>query len=264
MYGFSLLPSPTGLVLSSAGAVAIGAFVRIEARTAAPLLDMRVFRTNRIFAFSNLAALINYSATWTVGFLLSLYLQYIKGLPAARAGLVLIVQPALMALCSPLAGRLSDRVEPRTIASIGMAACSAGLGLFAFLAAGTSFWGVVAGLALLGVGFGLFSSPNTNAVMGSVESRQYGLASATLGTMRLTGQMMSAGLMMMIFAMIMGRTPIRPSLYPLFLRSVRTAFVLYAALCGAGVFASLARGRREAGKGGGNGPLENGPGPALE
>ncbi len=244
MYGFSRLPSSLGFALTAAGALALAGFVGFELRVPAPLLDLGLFRHNRIFAFSNLAALINYSSTWAVGFLLSLYLQDIKGLGPREAGLVLIAQPVMMALCSPFAGRLSDRTEPRVLASLGMGLTAAALVFFGFLRPGTPFGVVVAGLAVLGIGFGLFSSPNTNAVMGSVDRRFYGVASATLGTMRLSGQMFSAGLMMMLFSLFLGRQAIVPELYPVFMAAVRTAFILYAGLCFAGVFASLARGDR--------------------
>jgi EmrB/QacA subfamily drug resistance transporter len=244
MYGFSRLPSLPGVALTAAGLLALAGFVDFELRTEHPLLDLRIFRHNRIFAFSNLAALFNYSATSAVAFLMSLYLQYIKGLPPQKAGLVLVAQPIVMALASPFAGRLSDRTEPRLIASAGMALSAAGLLLFSFLGPDTGFGFIVGSLVCLGLGFGLFSSPNTNAVMCSVERRHLGIASAALGTMRLTGQMMSAGTTMMIFALFMGRVPIEPAVYPLFLRSARFAFAFFAALCVAGVFASLARGDR--------------------
>ena len=244
MYGFSRLPSLPGALLTAAGLLALIGFVLFELQVGAPLLDLRLFRHNRIFAFSNLAALFNYSATSAVAFLMSLYLQYIKGLPPQKAGLVLVAQPIVMALASPFAGRLSDRSEPRFIASLGMALSAAGLLLFSLLGPDTGFGFIVASLVCLGLGFGLFSSPNTNAIMSSVERRHLGLASASLGTMRLTGQMMSAGMTMMIFAVFMGRVPITPSVYPQFLGSVRFAFAFFSALCVAGIFASLARGDR--------------------
>jgi EmrB/QacA subfamily drug resistance transporter len=244
MYGFSRLPSALGAALTAAGLLALAGFVLHELRVPAPLLDLRLFRHNRIFAFSNLAALFNYSATSAVAFLLSLYLQYIKGLPPQKAGLVLVAQPIVMALASPFAGRLSDRSEPRVIASLGMALSAAGLLLFSLLGPDTDFPFIVGSLVLLGLGFGLFSSPNTNAVMCSVEKKHLGVASAALGTMRLTGQMMSAGTAMMIFALFMGRVPITPAVYPQFLRSARFAFAFFSALCVAGVFSSLARGDR--------------------
>jgi len=244
MFGFSRLPSKLGFVLAAAGTAALVLFVRLEGKVAKPLLETRLFRRNKIFAFSNLAALINYSATAASGFILSLYLQYVKGLPPHQAGLVLIAQPLLMTVSSPFAGRLSDRAEPQTIASLGMALSSAGLFLFAFIREGTPLTFVVGGLALLGLGFGLFSSPNTNAVMGAVERRLYGVAAASLGTMRLSGQMLSLGITMLILAVVMGPVAIRPEHFPSFLRSARIAFAFYAALCAIGIFASLARGKR--------------------
>ncbi|HMA54174.1 MAG TPA: MFS transporter, partial [Acidobacteriota bacterium] len=244
MYGFSRLPSPLGFALIAAGLAALALFVFLELRLPGPLIDLGLFRRNRIFAFSNLAALFNYSATAAVAFLMSLYLQYIKGLPPHKAGFVLVAQPIVMALTSPFAGRLSDRTEPRLIASAGMALSAVGLLLFSFIGPETDFGFIVGTLVCLGLGFGLFSSPNTNAVMSSVEKRHLGIASASLGTMRLTGQMMSAGITMMIFALVMGRAPITPALYPLFLRSTHIAFIFFAALCLAGIFASLARGNR--------------------
>ncbi len=244
MFGFSRLPALPGVLITTAGILTLAGFIVLELRLPAPLFDLRLFRHNRIFAFSNLAALFNYSATSAVAFLMSLYLQYIKGLPPQKAGLVLVAQPIVMALTSPFAGRFSDRTEPRLIASAGMALSAVGLVLFSFIGPGTGFGFIVGTLICLGLGFGLFSSPNTNAVMCSVERRHLGVASAALGTMRLTGQMLSSGIVMMIFALVMGQAAIEPSVYPLFLRSAHVAFVFFAILCFAGVFASLARGNR--------------------
>ena len=244
MYGFSRLPSLLGAGLVAAGLASLGAFVLWEQRVSAPVLDVRFFRANRVFAFSNAAALINYSATSAVSFLLSLYLQYVKGLPPQKAGLVLVAQPVVMALFSPLAGKASDRVEPRVVASAGMVISSAGLFALVFLGPATPIGFIIAALLGLGFGFALFSSPNTNAVMGSVERRAFGVAASTLGTMRLTGQMLSLGISVLIIAFFMGNVRIGAANLPLFLASARTAFAVFGALCVVGVFASLARGKR--------------------
>jgi MFS family permease len=192
---------------------------------------------------SNLAAFIHYSATFAVAFFLSLYLQYIKKLSPQSAGAILVFQPVVMAVCSPFAGRLSDRIEPRIVASMGMALTAVGLFLLAFLQGNTGLEFVIADLILLGLGFALFSSPNTNAVMSSVEKRFYGVASGTLGTMRLTGQMLSMGIAMLIFAVHIGPTQITLEYFPVLLKSTRSAFILFGILCSGGVLASLARGR---------------------
>ncbi|MEW6771369.1 MAG: MFS transporter [Bacillota bacterium] len=243
MYGFSALPGTRGIVLTLAGVLGILIFVIWETKTRSPILEVNLFRKNTIFAFSNLAALINYSATFAVGFLLSLYLQYIKGLAEQSAGFVLVSQPVVMAVFSPFAGRLSDRIEPRLVASTGMALTAAGLFLLTFLNENTALGFIVAILGLLGLGFALFSSPNTNAVMSSVEKKFYGVASGTLGTMRLTGQMLSMGIAMLIFAVYVGEVQITAQYYPPFLSGIRAAFFIFAVLCFGGVFASLARGR---------------------
>ena len=218
-------------------------FVRWEIKQKHPILQIELFKNNIVFAFSNLAALINYSATFAVSFLLSLYLQYIKGFTPEKAGLILIAQPVMMAIFSPLAGILSDRIEPLIIASIGMALTTAGLVMLIFVGNGASIGFIIVSLIILGLGFGLFSSPNTNAVMGSVERKFYGVASGMLGTMRLTGQTFSLGISLLLFALYIGRVEITPEYYPLFLKSMRTAFIIMTILCFLGIFASIARGK---------------------
>ena len=174
---------------------------------------------------------------------MSLYLQYIQGLPPQTAGLVLMAQPVMMALFSPVAGRLSDRIEPRLLASTGMGIIVVGMVVFTRVSTDTPLGGIVANLVLLGFGFALFSSPNMSAIMGSVAKHQYGLASGTAATMRLLGQMMSMATATVVLALLVGREAIEPHNYDRFLLSVRTAFTISALLCTAGVFFSLFRGR---------------------
>jgi predicted MFS family arabinose efflux permease len=189
MYGLSLLPAKQGVGFIVGGFIGIWVFIVWEEKTENPVFDLNLFKTNRVFAFSNLAALINYSATFAVAFLLSLYLQHIKRLSPENAGIILVAQPVVQTLFSPLAGRLSDRVEPRIVATTGMSLTALGLVFFIFLDEHSASELMVAWLILLGFGFALFSSPNTNAIMGSVERRFYGLASGSVGTMRLLGMM---------------------------------------------------------------------------
>ncbi len=242
MYGFSILPTPLSVLLVSLGAVGMLGFVQWEMKTKSPVFNISLFRKNRVFIFSNLAALINYSATFAVSFLLSLYLQYTQGFSPQGAGLVLVFQPAVQAIFSPLAGRLSDRIEPRIVASIGMALTFVGLCFLSFLSGETKLQFIIISLIILGFGFALFSSPNTNAVMSSVEQRFYGVASATLGTMRLTGQMLSMGIVMILITIYIGRVQITPEYYSSFLTSAKVGFIIFAALCFAGIFSSLTRG----------------------
>lgn len=243
MYGLSELPRIAGAVPIVAGLAVLAVFVWYELRTPSPVLNMDLFTRSRAFLFSNLAALINYSATFAVTFLLSLDLQYTKGFSPQAAGLVLIAQAVVQVIVSPYAGRLSDRMDPRTVASIGMGLTAVGLGLLALLTETTPIWYIVACLVVLGLGFGLFSSPNTNAIMSAVDRRYYGVASGMNGTMRLLGQMLSMGLAMMVFSVMIGRVEITPPYYPAFVSSIRVAFALFTLLCLVGIGASLGRGR---------------------
>ncbi|MEM2866225.1 MAG: MFS transporter [Candidatus Hadarchaeales archaeon] len=248
VYGLSSLPSPLGLSSFLCGVLLFPLFLLLEGREREPILNLSLFRGNRVFLFSNLAAFINYSATFASTFLLSLYLQHPRSLSPGEAGAVLMVQPLLQALFSPLAGRWSDRMEPQVVASAGMALTSVGLFSLAFLGERTPLVQVVLSLSVLGLGFALFSSPNTNAVMSSVEGKYYGLASATLGTMRQVGQATSMGIATLTLSLHLGRTKLEPEVYSPFLEAMRALFLLFALLCLLGTFFSLARGKVHGGK----------------
>jgi MFS family permease len=207
-----------------------------------PVLDVSLFTKNKAFTLSNTAALINYAATFAVAFLLSFYLQHIKGLSPQQAGLVLVCQPVVQAAFSPVAGRLSDKVEPRILASLGMAITAFCLFILASFTAGTALVYVVLTLGLLGLGFAFFSSPNMNAIMSSVEDKLHGVASSMVATVRTLGQMFSMGIAMLTFAIFMGQVEISPPLYPLLLMAIKVSCTIFGILCVAGVFASLARG----------------------
>jgi len=243
MYGFSLLPQILGFVLLLIGIIFLFIFIRYEMNAVQPLLNVGLFKANPIFLFSNLAALINYSATSAVSFLLSLYLQYIKGYQPQQAGIILIAQPLTMTLLSPVAGRLSDRIQPQIIASAGMGLTGLGLFFLSFINSSVSVDSIIIYLLILGLGFALFSSPNTNAVMSSVEKANYGIAASTLATMRLLGQMSSMGIVMLIFSLVLGRIKITPEGYPLFINALKIAFYIFTGLCIFGVYASLKRGK---------------------
>jgi EmrB/QacA subfamily drug resistance transporter len=241
MYGFSRLPSPTGWILIIAGFFMAILFLFAEKKTENPVFDINLILHNRVFAFSGIAALIHYSATSATGFFISLYLQYLKGLDARTAGLIMISQPIAMTLLSPVAGKLSDRKNPGVIASTGMAMTAAGLILLCFIKATTPDYLIIILLTLMGTGFGLFSSPNSNAIMSSVEKRHLGVASGVVGTMRMVGQMMSMGIAMMLISLYIGKQTINPSTYPGLIAAMRTGFLVFSTLSVFGIFASLAR-----------------------
>jgi len=245
--GMSAVSENRGLWMILAGLALIFAFIIWELKEKQPVFDVTLFRTNRVFAFSCLAALINYAATYALSFLLSLYLQDIKGLSSQAAGIVLVFQPLVQASFSPLAGKLSDRVEPRIVATIGMIITTAGLFLFTFLKQDTSLVTIIGCLIILGFGFAFFSSPNTNAIMSSVEKRYLGIASGVIGTMRSLGMMVSMGIFTVIISIRMGRVHITEEQYPILMSSIVIAFIIFTVLCFMGIFASMARGKRNSG-----------------
>jgi EmrB/QacA subfamily drug resistance transporter len=248
MVSVSLFPHTVGFILLGVSLSVFIFFYFIETRAADPILNAALFKSNKTFTLSNSAALINYSATYAVSFLMSFYLQSVKLLTPQEAGTILITQPVVQAFFSPIAGRLSDKTEPRFVASAGMALLTIGLIIFCFLDKDTSFVLIIATLATMGLGFALFSSPNVNAVMSSVEKKQYGVASSILASMRLVGQMLSMGIVIVIFSLFIGSEKISPANQDAFLTSARTAFILFSVLCFMGIFASLARGKIHSGK----------------
>lgn len=225
------------------GMVLLLVFLYHQAHSKMPIFDVNLFRKNTVFAMSSLAAMINYSATFAISFVLSLYLQLIRGFDAATAGSIMLLQPVIMALCSPKAGALSDRMQPRIVASVGLGLNAIGLAAFAFLDVDTPIWWIGVTFVVIGLGFALFSSPNNNAIMGAVEPKHYGVASSIVAVMRLVGQALSMAVVTAVLSVYM-----RPALSPEYLSSMldgfRLSFGIFAVLCAIGIVASLARGKR--------------------
>ena len=244
MYGLSNLPGLPALLMTLGGLGGLLWFIRLEMKTALPVLDVRMFKQNLVYGLSNLSAFINYAATFAVSFMLSLYLQYVHLLTPRDAGLILMIQPAVMALVSVGAGRLSDKWNASALASVGMAVSALGLFLLIFLGQQTSYVYILAALATLGLGFGLFSSPNTNVVMSSVDKNLYGVASATLATMRNLGMLFSMALASLAVHVFVGNRNMSAETTDDFLQASQLVFILFSAFCLLGLFTSLQRKRR--------------------
>jgi MFS family permease len=241
IFGFSRLPETSAFLLIIMGFSAFTGFVLYELRHRQPVFNVRIFSGNKIFGLSSVSALINYASTSAVAFMMSLYLQYVRGFDARDAGLILISQAIVQSLVSLYAGRLSDKFNPSMLATSGMGIIVAGLAGFIFITISTPVWLLIALLVVLGAGFGLFSSPNTNVIMGSVEKKYLGQASATMGTMRLTGQAFSMGIAAMAISLFVGNKVITPELIPNFMKSLHVTFLICAVLCIAGTYASSFR-----------------------
>jgi EmrB/QacA subfamily drug resistance transporter len=244
MYGLSKIPHYEGFMFLIIGIIILTGFVIWEMKIKHPILNMNLFRNNRTFKFSSLAALINYSATFAVTFLMSLYLQYIKQMTPQQAGFILVFQPVTMAVFASYAGRLSDRHEARIISTIGMSFTVFGIIMLALMSESTPVFYIIFCMIFLGLGFGFFSSPNSNAIMSAVESKNFGIASAILSTMRLCGQMLSMGIATLVISIFIGTVQITHKYHFQLMQSIKIVFTICAALCILGIFASLTKGEK--------------------
>jgi len=243
MYGISNITSMKfGWCCIAAGITAGIIFVRVELKAKNPVIQVRIFVKNMIYTLSNLAALLNYGATFAIGYLMSIYLQVVMGYSSQTAGIILIAQPAVMAFLSPVTGRLSDKkVEPYKLASAGMGVCSLCLLFFAYISADTPLWAIIAVLFCTGIGFALFSSPNTNAVMACVPQEKYSIASSILATMRSLGHTSSMAVVTMIVSVYLGSKGLENAEPDLLIETMHVAFLVFTGLCIAGLFMSLKR-----------------------
>jgi EmrB/QacA subfamily drug resistance transporter len=241
VFGGGKIRTIPGIIICISGVFLMVYFFFFEKKNTSPILNVSLLKNNSSFTYANMAALIHYSATFGIGFLLSLYLQYAKGLSPRDAGLVLVVQPIIMAISAPLTGRMSDKMNPGILASVGLLFTLVGLTGLVFLDGASSIVYITLLLILLGLGFGFFTSPNTNAIMSAVEKKDYGIASGINGTMRVFGQTFSMMLVTIFMTVYLGKAKISPDTVDLFLKSMKISFVLFALFCLPAIWFSLQR-----------------------
>ena len=242
IYGLTILPGLFGVFWMAAGLILAWFFVRWEKQQSMPLINISLFSQNHTFFFSNLAAMINYAVVFAIGFLVSLSFQYNRGIDPTTTGLILLSQPLIQTIVSPFAGHLSDIIQPRIIATVGMACTTGGLVILLLTISSATMPYVIVGLCVLGLGYGLFSSPNTNAIMSSVPVKFLGMASGMVSTMRSIGQLISMAIAMIVFALIMGTVQITPAVYGGLEQSVTVILWIFVILGVLGTGASYARG----------------------
>lgn len=238
MYGFTILNTQLGIILTILGIIILVIFGLVELRQVNPVFDIRFFKNHK-FLSANFASLCAYLATYAVTTILNYHLQYIKGFDSQTAGLILLVAPLCQVVLAPIAGRLSDKFVPQILAAIGMGLGTVSLFLFSSLDANTSIEFLIVAMIIYGVAFGLFSPPNTSVIMGSVPQKDTSAASAAVATMRSVGQAMSMGILTLVFAFIMGDVPIVAEYYPLLISSCQITCLICVVLCIASVFASF-------------------------
>ena len=238
IYGFTILNETLGVILTVLGIIFLIIFGFIELKEAHPVFDIRFFKNHK-FLSANFASLCAYLATFAVTTILNYHLQYIKGFDSQTAGIILLAAPLCQVVLAPIAGRLSDKYVPQILAAIGMGLGTVSLILFSFLNEATSLEFLIMAMIIYGIGFGLFSPPNTNVIMSSVPPKDTSVASAAVATMRTVGQAMSLGILTLVFAFVMGNVPIVEQYYPLLISSCQITCIICVVLCIASVLASL-------------------------
>ena len=163
------------------------------------------------------------------------------GYTSQTAGIILIASPVVQAAFSPIMGKLSDQRSPQIISAFGMVLCSISLFFYGFLTEVTPLWLILVALAVTGVGFAMFSSPNTNAVMTSTKRRDYGVASSVLATMRSIGHTSSMAVVTIVVGLYMGAESLTNAPVPRLFQTMHTCFFLFGGLCILGFFIALKR-----------------------
>lgn len=242
LYGLTdFMTSLTARIIFFISLVLAGVFVWAEKKTDNPVLDITMFTGSRTFTMSNIAALLNYGASFSISYLMSIYLQNVRGMSSDAAGLVLITAPLLQVIFSPLAGSLSDRHAPALLASAGMSLTCAGIVMLIFVRNSTSMLYIIAALAVVGSGFGFFSSPNTNAIMSSADRDKYGVASSIMSASRTIGQTASMSVVTAVFAIVIGNVELSSTAPGSLVSALSVEFIVSAVLCGLGIFCSARR-----------------------
>ena len=238
IYGFTTLTTSTGLILTILGLIILVVFGAYELRQKSPVFNMNLFK-NKKFTSSNIAALCSYIAVMVVTTILNYHFQYVRGWDAQMAGMILIITPIIMAIMAPNSGKLSDRIHPQKLAAIGMGIATVALLILTFLNGDTPIYLVILAMVLQGIGMGLFSSPNMNAIMSSVPPKDAPTASASQATMRTIGQTMSLGLLTLVFAWVMGTLPLATKYAGMVVQASQIICGICAVACILAVFASL-------------------------
>ncbi len=238
VYGFTSLITTPGKILTVLGIILLVIFGSYELKQKSPVFNMNLFK-NKKFTSSNVAALCSYLAIMVVTTILNYHFQYVRGWDAQMSGMILIITPIIMAIMAPNSGRLSDKIHPQKLAAIGIGIAAIALAILTFLTGDTPLYVVVLAMVLQGIGMGLFSSPNMNAIMSSVPPKDAPTASASQATMRTIGQTMSLGLLTLIFAWVMGNLELAPQYAGMIIQASQIICAICTVACILAVFASL-------------------------
>ena len=226
--------------LAAVSVAALAVFIRLETRPQTAMLGLGILR-NRQFTGAVAAQQVHFIAVSAVLILLPFYLERVQGLEPKQVGLYLVTLPVLMFLVAPVAGWLSDRIGFRVLTTLGMATMGLGILLFSGWSAQTSAPAILGSLVVLGLGVGMFGTPNSSALMGSVTEAQRAVVSSILATNRNIGQSLGVALSTALFSFFEHRSPGSASPTAAFLAGFRPVTLLAAGMAALGVLICLIR-----------------------
>jgi EmrB/QacA subfamily drug resistance transporter len=244
VYGLSRLPSLLGIALLSASLLSLVAFVYHQSQIKHPLIRVQMFRESRVFSLSLSTSFLMYGSNFAIIFLLSLYLQYVRGFSPAEAGQILLLQALCMAIVAPIAGKLADRFQPRIVATLGCAIVTVGFVFLKQIDLHTSASYIGGSLALIGLGFGLFSTPNNSAIMGAVKEQEVGVASASMNLSRTIGNLVGMSIVNLMIHHFIGDATFTPEQNPALMNTVSLALTMSLSFVVVACVLSAVRGRQ--------------------
>lgn len=223
VYGLSILPSVLGVLMLGLSAISMASFIVHQSRSRRPLIRVQMFRESRVFSMSLTTSLLMYASNFPLVFLMSLYLQYVKNLSPSQAGQVILVQALSMAIMAPLSGKLADRFQPRLVATLGCVIVACGLLVLSLMNTQTSVMHIAGSLLLIGIGFGLFSTPNNNAIMSATKTHEVGVASASMNLSRTIGNLFGMSLVNLMVHFYLGDAQFTQEQNPALIQTVEMA-----------------------------------------
>ena len=244
VFGISLLPNIQAFIFMVISLVGAIFFILWEKKISFPMIDFILFKNNRFFTFSSLVSIFFYISTIALALLMSLFMQYLIGMSPQGAGYVLLIQPLVQSIFSPIAGRLSDKFETRILVSVGISIVIIGIAPLVFISSNFPIYLIAISFGISGLGIAFFSSPNTRAIMSSIPKSSLGIAASFEGTMRTIGQILSFGILTVVFAVVIGDVAITPAYHPQFITSARLICFVFIILAIVSLIFSIMRGKR--------------------
>lgn len=238
IYGISICMRLEGQAMTLAGIIILIAFGYYELHERMPVFNVTLLKKHS-FTLYNIAGMCGYLAVMMITTIFNYHFQYVKGWDPEMTGIILLVGPVVMSIVAPNAGRISDRIHPQKIAATGMFITIFAFAIMIVMDANTPLSVIILAMVLQAVGMGLFSSPNMNAIMSSVDEKYAAHASAAQITVRGIGQTMSLTIVTLVFGWVMGGLALSAQYSDMIVESSQIICIICAVACILAVITSV-------------------------